>query len=67
LLCAEKGAILMKRDLSDAFRHIPFAESDYWLLGLCWNAIFYIDCFLPFGLRTAPFLFNLLPERCSGF
>lgn len=59
LLRVGKGAILVKRDLSDAFRHIPIAESDHWLLGFYWDGDFYLDRFLPFGLRTAPFLFDL--------
>jgi Reverse transcriptase (RNA-dependent DNA polymerase) len=59
LLRVGKRAILVKRDLADAFRHIPVAESDHWLLGFCWDGAFYIDRFLPFGLRTAPFLFDL--------
>jgi hypothetical protein len=62
LLLVGKGAILVKRDLSDAFRHIPIAESDQWLLGFFWNGFFYIDRFLPFGLRTAPFLFDLFAK-----
>jgi hypothetical protein len=62
LLRVGKGAILVKRDLSEAFRHIPVAESDHWLLGFCWDGTFYIDRFLPFGLRTAPFLFDLFAK-----
>ena len=57
-----KGAILVKRDLADAFRHIPIAISDYWLLGFYWDDLYWIDCFLPFGLRTAPFIFDLFAK-----
>lgn len=53
-----KGAIMVKRDLSDAFRHIPIALSDGWLLGFWFEGVFYEEQFLPFGLRTAPFLFD---------
>ena len=34
---AGQGAILIKRDLADAFRHIPMAPEDYWLLGFSWD------------------------------
>ena len=59
---AGQGAILIKRDLADAFRHIPVAPEDYWLLGFTWNQEHWVDCFLPFGLRTAPFLFDLFAK-----
>ena len=49
----------MQRDLADAFRHIPVAPEDYWLLGFSWDDEYRTDCFLPFGLRTAPFHFDL--------
>ena len=56
------GAVLIKKDLSDAFRHIPVAMMDRWLLGFVWNDVYWVDCFLPFGLRTAPFLFDLFAK-----
>lgn len=34
---AGHGAILVKRDLADAFRHIPVAPGGCWLLGFCWD------------------------------
>ena len=62
ILRIRKGAILVKRDLADAFRHILIAISDYWLLGFYWDDLYWIDCFLPFGLRTAPFIFDLFAK-----
>jgi hypothetical protein len=56
------GSILVKRDLEDAFRHIPVSPLDWPLLGFSWASTFYADCFLPFGLRTAPYIFNLFAE-----
>jgi hypothetical protein len=56
------GATLIKRDLQDAFRHIPIAPQDLWLLGFCWEDIYWVDCFLPFGLRTAPYIFDLFAK-----
>jgi hypothetical protein len=57
-----KGVKLHKRDLKDAFRKIPVSPYDYWLLLFIWDGISYVDNFLPFGLRTAPFLFNMFAE-----
>jgi hypothetical protein len=59
---AGKGAIMMKRDLKAAFRHVPMNPCDYWLLIFEWNGQFFVDMFLPFGLRTAPRIFNLFAE-----
>jgi hypothetical protein len=56
------GSILVKRDLEDAFRHIPVSPLDWPLLGFHWDSTYYADCFLPFGLRTAPYIFNLFAE-----
>ena len=54
------GALMSKIDLKNAFRLIPVRPNDWNLLGMQWRGKFYIDTFLPFGLRSAPFLFNQL-------
>ena len=54
------GALMSKIDLKNAFRLIPVHPNDWNLLGICWRNKFYIDTCLPFGLRSAPFLFNQL-------
>ena len=59
---AGKGAVMMKRDLKSAFRHVPISPCDYWLLIFEWEGQFFVDMFLPFGLRTAPRIFNLFAE-----
>ena len=59
---AGKGSFLVKRDISDAFRNIPVAATSQWLLGFRWNDEFYQEAALPFGLSTAPFIFNLFAE-----
>ena len=57
-----RGAILLKKDLKAAFRHVPLSPYDYWLFFFRWKDDYYVELFLPFGLRTAPFLFNLFAE-----
>ena len=47
-----------KVDLKAAFRMIPVRKQDWELLGIQWCGKFYVDTCLPFGLRSAPFLFN---------
>jgi hypothetical protein len=56
------GATIIKKDLKDAFRMIAVAPHQRWLLGFQWQGRFYHENCLPFGLRTAPLLFNLLAE-----
>ena len=62
ILLTGKGAVILKRDLKDAFRNIPVAVSDQRLMGFKWEKIVYTECCLPFSLSTAPFLFNLFAE-----
>ena len=62
LISMGRGSKLVKRDLADAFRHIPVARSDWWLLGFFWQGHYYFDRFLPFGLRTSPYIFDLLAK-----
>ena len=59
---AGKNVVLRKRDLRDAFRMVPVSPLDYWLFLFQWRGKLYVDLFLPFGLRTSPFIFNLFAE-----
>jgi hypothetical protein len=56
------GTRMMKRDLKSAFRVIPICREDHLFFVFEWQGRYYIDLFLPFGLRTAPFIFNLFAE-----
>ena len=57
-----RGCLLIKRDFENAFRHIPIAPVDTPLLSFEWRGKYYAERFLPFRLRTAPYLFNLFAE-----
>ena len=57
-----RGCFLAKTDVESAFRLIPVDPNDYELLGMYWNERYYYDKVLPFGLRSAPFLFNMLSD-----
>lgn len=63
-MVAEAGqdSVMIKRDMKDAFRNIPLAPHIFWLFGFCWCGSFYTETCLPFGLRTAPFIYNLFAE-----
>lgn len=62
VLAKGRGAIIVKKDIKDAFRIIPVAPHQRWLLGFQWENRYYQEEVLSFGLRTAPFLFNLVAE-----
>ncbi|KAG2005332.1 hypothetical protein GB937_008875 [Aspergillus fischeri] len=62
IIKAGPGCTIIKRDIKDAFRIVPVAEDNQHLLAFQWNDSTYVECCLPFGLATAPFLFNLFAE-----
>ena len=57
-----RGTQLIKLDIQDAYRIVPVHPSDYSLLGINWNRGTYIDRALPFGLRSAPKIFNAVAD-----
>ena len=62
LLVSGRGSRMAKLDLKDAFRHIPIRAQDWNLLGFDWGCKFYFMLVLAFGLKTAPYIFNLFAE-----
>jgi Reverse transcriptase (RNA-dependent DNA polymerase) len=57
-----RGSTIIKRDIQDAFRMIPVAKLQQWLLGFQVGGRYYQETCLPFGLSTSPFLFNIFSE-----
>ena len=55
------NTLLAKIDIKSAFRTIPVRVEDQELLGINWRDKFYVDCCLPFGLRSASYIFNQCP------
>ena len=56
------GALLAKVDNQNAYWSVPVHPDDRWLLGTMWENALYIDTALPFGLRSAPKIFNALAD-----
>ena len=48
-----RGALLLKFDVSAAFKRIPVRPEDRPLLGMRWRGKYYYELVLPFGLRTS--------------
>ena len=57
-----RGALMAKFDVEAAYRNIAVHPSDRFLLGMKWRNLYYVDLALPFGLRSAPFIFNSVAE-----
>ena len=49
---------MSKLDIKHAFRLCPVHMKDWHLLGYQWRGRYYFDVVLPFGCRSAPFIFN---------
>ena len=62
IIKAGRGALMGKVDIKSAYRIIPVHPSDRYLLGTCWQGDYYLDLALPFGLRSAPAIFNSLAD-----
>ena len=58
IMAVGPGAYLTKVDVRSAFRLCPVHPADWFLLGICWEKHYYYDRVLPFGLRSAPYIFN---------
>ena len=63
------GSLLAKIDIQSAYRLIPVHPQDRKWLGMLWDNELYIDCMLPFGLRSSPKIFTAVAdalEWCIG-
>ena len=57
-----RGTLMAKVDIRNAYRNIPVHPDDRWLLGMSWQGGIYIDTVLPFGLCSAPKIFNAVTD-----
>ena len=51
------GVLMVKFDVECAYHNIPNHESERYLLGMRWREQYFVDLTLPFGLRSAPYIF----------
>ena len=58
-----RNTLLAKVDIKSAFHTIPVRVEDRALLGIHWRQQFYVDCCLPFGLRSAPLNLSFINMR----
>ena len=62
ILCLGQGTLLAKIDIEHAFQNILINPADRKFLGMSWNYCVYVDAILPFGLRSAPKIFNAIAD-----
>ena len=62
---AGKGAPMAKMDIKSAYWIIPVYPKDRYLLGMRWRGYYFMDLVLPFGLRSAPFIFNSVADMLA--
>ena len=58
----QPGALLAKVDIESAYRLVPVHPLDRPLQAMEWKGRLYVDPTLPFGLRSAPKIFNALAD-----
>ena len=56
------GTLMAKVDVKTAYCMVPVHPDDCYLLGMQWEGKPYIDTALPFGLRSAPKIFNAFAD-----
>ncbi len=57
-----RGALLAKVDIEAAYRLIPVHPQDRILQAVQWRGNTFVDPMLPFGLRSAPKIFNAVAD-----
>ena len=57
-----RGTLMAKFDVASAYRNVAIHPDDRPLLGMQWRGKYFVDPVLPFGLRSAPFIFTSIAD-----
>ena len=57
-----QGTMMAQLDIRKAYQIIPVHPQDRVLLGMWWRNQEFVDCVLPFGLCSAPKIFNVVAD-----
>jgi len=57
-----RGALMAKIDIKSAYRMVPVHPEDRYLLAMKWQDKVFVEAALPFGLHSAPKIFNALAD-----
>ena len=65
LLVKTPGMLMAKVDIENAYQNVPVHPDDWQLLGMRWRDRIYVDMAQPFGLWSAPKIFNALADSAQ--
>ena len=57
-----RDSLMAKFDVQNAYHIVPVHTEDCRLLGMKWRDAFYVDMVLPFGVRSAPYIFTCIAD-----
>ena len=57
-----RGSLTEKFDVQNAYHIVPVQTEDRQLLGMKWRATFYVNMVLPFGVKSAPYIFTCIAD-----
>jgi hypothetical protein len=57
-----RNCYLSKFDIKSAFRLLPVRPAEWFMLGMMWLGMYFVDCHLPFGSRSSPFIFSVFSD-----
>ena len=57
-----QGTVIATFAVESAYHNVPVHPSDRSLLGMKWGNQYHVDLALPFGLRSALFIFNAIAD-----
>ena len=57
-----RGSLIAKFDVQNAYRIVPVHTEDHHLLGMKWRGAFDVDMVLPFGVRSASYIFTCIAD-----
>ena len=62
IMARGRGTLMAKFDVASAYRNVAIHPQDRPLLGMKWRDKYYVDMALPFGLRSAPYIFTSIAD-----
>ena len=62
IMARDRGTLLAKFNVASTYRNIAIHPVDRPLLGMKWREQYYVDMALPFGLRSAPYIFTAIAD-----
>ena len=62
IMARGRGTLMAKFDVASAYRNVAVHPEDRYLLGMKGRDTDYVDMVLPFGLRSAPFIFTAIAD-----